>query len=35
MSMSLSEIAGQLTDKEGVRIWKRKNGEDVFALFEN
>ncbi|MGM0904576.1 MAG: 2-amino-4-hydroxy-6-hydroxymethyldihydropteridine diphosphokinase [Bacillota bacterium] len=20
-------------DKEGVRIWKRKNGEDVFALF--
>ena len=24
-----------LPDKEGVRIWKRKNGEDVFALFES
>lgn len=24
-----------LRDKEGVRIWKRKNGEDVFALFES
>ncbi|WP_053361288.1 2-amino-4-hydroxy-6-hydroxymethyldihydropteridine diphosphokinase [Bacillus sp. FJAT-27251] len=24
-----------ITDIEGVRIWKRKNGEDVFALFEN
>jgi 2-amino-4-hydroxy-6-hydroxymethyldihydropteridine diphosphokinase len=22
-------------DKEGVRIWKRKNGEDVFALIES
>jgi 2-amino-4-hydroxy-6-hydroxymethyldihydropteridine diphosphokinase len=22
-----------LPDREGVRIWKRKNGEDVFALF--
>lgn len=22
-------------DREGVRIWKRKNGEDVFALFES
>ncbi|MBA4538779.1 2-amino-4-hydroxy-6-hydroxymethyldihydropteridine diphosphokinase [Bacillus aquiflavi] len=22
-------------NKEGVRIWKQKNGEDVFALFEN
>jgi 2-amino-4-hydroxy-6-hydroxymethyldihydropteridine diphosphokinase len=22
-------------DKEGVRIWKQKNGEDVFALIEN
>jgi len=21
------------SDREGVRIWKRKNGEDVFALF--
>ncbi|KKK36639.1 2-amino-4-hydroxy-6-hydroxymethyldihydropteridine pyrophosphokinase [Mesobacillus campisalis] len=24
-----------ITDIEGVRIWKRKNGEDVFALFVN
>ena len=24
-----------LPDKKGVRIWKQKNGEDVFALFEN
>jgi 2-amino-4-hydroxy-6-hydroxymethyldihydropteridine diphosphokinase len=24
-----------IPDKEGVRIWKRKNGEDVFALFES
>ncbi|PLR78912.1 2-amino-4-hydroxy-6-hydroxymethyldihydropteridine diphosphokinase [Bacillus sp. V3-13] len=24
-----------LSDKEGVRIWKQKNGEDVFALFES
>ncbi len=24
-----------LPDKKGVRIWKRKNGEDVFALFES
>lgn len=22
-------------EKEGIRIWKQKNGEDVFALFEN
>jgi 2-amino-4-hydroxy-6-hydroxymethyldihydropteridine diphosphokinase len=24
-----------IVNKEGVRIWKQKNGEDVFALFEN
>jgi 2-amino-4-hydroxy-6-hydroxymethyldihydropteridine diphosphokinase len=24
-----------ITDKEGVRIWKRKNGEDVFVPIEN
>ena len=35
IDMPLSEIAGQLTDREGVRIWKQKNGEDVFALFAN
>ncbi|WP_338471297.1 2-amino-4-hydroxy-6-hydroxymethyldihydropteridine diphosphokinase [Niallia sp. XMNu-256] len=31
----LSKIVDELTDKEGVQIWKEKNGEDVFALFEN
>jgi 2-amino-4-hydroxy-6-hydroxymethyldihydropteridine diphosphokinase len=31
----LSVIIDQLTDKKGVRIWKQKNGEDVFALFES
>ncbi|UAL52406.1 MULTISPECIES: 2-amino-4-hydroxy-6-hydroxymethyldihydropteridine diphosphokinase [Metabacillus] len=31
----LSIIIDQLTDKKGVRIWKQKNGEDVFALFES
>ena len=31
----LYEIADQLSDKEGVRVWKEKNGEDVFELFEN
>jgi 2-amino-4-hydroxy-6-hydroxymethyldihydropteridine diphosphokinase len=35
MDMRLREIAKQLTDGEGVRIWKQKNGEDVFALFAN
>jgi len=35
IGMPLSEVAGQLTDREGVRIWKQKNGEDVFALFAN
>jgi len=24
-----------IPDREGVRIWKQKNGEDVFALIEN
>ncbi|MBM7694877.1 2-amino-4-hydroxy-6-hydroxymethyldihydropteridine diphosphokinase [Peribacillus deserti] len=31
----LSEILEAIPDKEGVRLWKRKNGEGVFALFEN
>jgi 2-amino-4-hydroxy-6-hydroxymethyldihydropteridine diphosphokinase len=35
MKDKLSEIADQLTDKEGVRIWRERIGEDVFALFEN
>ncbi|WP_096203222.1 2-amino-4-hydroxy-6-hydroxymethyldihydropteridine diphosphokinase [Bacillus sp. FJAT-45350] len=25
----------QLTDKEGVRLWKRRSGEGEFGLFEN
>ncbi|RAK16536.1 2-amino-4-hydroxy-6-hydroxymethyldihydropteridine diphosphokinase [Anoxybacillus vitaminiphilus] len=32
---SLLLIIDELPDKEGVRIWKQKSGEDVFALFEN
>lgn len=32
---SLSSIIDQLQDKEGVRIWKQKNGVDVFALLES
>lgn len=35
LKQPLCEIADQLSDKEGVRVWKEKNGEDVFALFEN
>ena len=25
----------ELRDREGVQLWKRRNGEDVFELFEN
>jgi 2-amino-4-hydroxy-6-hydroxymethyldihydropteridine diphosphokinase len=32
---SLKDYFNMNADKEGVRIWKQKNGEDVFALFEN
>jgi len=35
MEISLQAILEDISDREGVRIWKRKNGEDVFALFEN
>ncbi|WP_071393047.1 2-amino-4-hydroxy-6-hydroxymethyldihydropteridine diphosphokinase [Bacillus tuaregi] len=35
LKQPLYEIADQLSDKEGVRVWKEKNGEDVFAHFEN
>jgi len=34
-NQSLKEVLVELPDKEGVRIWKGKNGEDVFALFES
>jgi 2-amino-4-hydroxy-6-hydroxymethyldihydropteridine diphosphokinase len=32
---SVLTIIDSLQDKEGVRIWKQKNGEDVYALFAN
>lgn len=35
LKKSLSTIIDQLSDKEGVRIWKQKNGVDVFALLES
>lgn len=35
LNKSISTIIDQLQDKEGVRIWKQKNGVDVFALLEN
>ncbi|KKI91573.1 2-amino-4-hydroxy-6-hydroxymethyldihydropteridine pyrophosphokinase [Bacillus sp. SA1-12] len=35
MKESLLTIIDQLQDKEGVRIWKQKNGVDVFALLES
>ena len=35
MDISLSDLLNKISGKEGVRLWKRKNGEGVFALFEN
>ena len=35
VNAALDDILNQIPDKEGVRLWKRKNGDDVFALFEN
>lgn len=32
---SLAAYLREIPDREGVQIWKRKNGGDVFALFEN
>jgi 2-amino-4-hydroxy-6-hydroxymethyldihydropteridine diphosphokinase len=32
---TLQAVLEDIPDREGVRIWKRKNGEDVFGLFEN
>lgn len=32
---TLDDILNQIPDKEGVRLWKQKNGDDVFALFES
>jgi 2-amino-4-hydroxy-6-hydroxymethyldihydropteridine diphosphokinase len=31
----LNLLLTELPDKEGVRVWKRKNGEDVFELIES
>jgi 2-amino-4-hydroxy-6-hydroxymethyldihydropteridine diphosphokinase len=35
MGKPLKSCLQSIPDKEGVRIWKQKNGEDVFALIEN
>lgn len=35
MDKPLKSFLQSIPDKEGVRIWKQKNGEDVFALIEN
>ncbi|MCM3181082.1 2-amino-4-hydroxy-6-hydroxymethyldihydropteridine diphosphokinase [Cytobacillus horneckiae] len=35
MEQPLQRLLEAIPDRKGVRIWKRKNGEDVFALFEN
>ncbi|MFE8704062.1 2-amino-4-hydroxy-6-hydroxymethyldihydropteridine diphosphokinase [Cytobacillus sp. FJAT-54145] len=35
MEQPLKSYLEEIPDKEGVRIWKLKNGEDVFALFAN
>jgi len=34
-NQSLQDFLDKIPDREGVRVWKQKNGEDVFALFEN
>ncbi len=35
MKEPLKNCLQSITDREGVRIWKQKNGEDVFALIES
>jgi 2-amino-4-hydroxy-6-hydroxymethyldihydropteridine diphosphokinase len=35
MEEPLKSCLRSIPDKEGVRIWKQKDGEDVFALIEN
>ncbi len=35
MEGPLKSCLANIPYKEGVRIWKQKNGEDVFALFES
>jgi 2-amino-4-hydroxy-6-hydroxymethyldihydropteridine diphosphokinase len=35
MEKPITALLNELPDKEGVRIWKRKNGEDVFEPIES
>ncbi|MFS0784172.1 2-amino-4-hydroxy-6-hydroxymethyldihydropteridine diphosphokinase [Bacillus sp. 1P06AnD] len=35
MEESLREMLERIPDKEGVRLWKRKSGEDAFVHLEN
>ncbi|MCH1626910.1 2-amino-4-hydroxy-6-hydroxymethyldihydropteridine diphosphokinase [Fredinandcohnia quinoae] len=35
VEIPLSVLLDELQDREGVREWKRKSGEDVFELFES
>ncbi|KYD27350.1 2-amino-4-hydroxy-6-hydroxymethyldihydropteridine diphosphokinase [Geobacillus sp. FSL W8-0032] len=35
LSEPLTDIIDRLPDKKGVRLWKQKDGENVFALFES
>ena len=35
VEIPLTLLFNELPDKEGVRIWKQKSGEDVFALIES
>ncbi len=35
LNKPLSKVADELPDKEGVRLWKEKNGEDGFVHFAN
>lgn len=32
---SLEDILSQISDKEGVRMWKQKNGDEIFSLFKS
>ena len=35
VNAALDDILNQIPDKEGVRLWKQKNGDGVYALFES
>ncbi|MBM7704887.1 2-amino-4-hydroxy-6-hydroxymethyldihydropteridine diphosphokinase [Metabacillus iocasae] len=34
-AQEIRTLIDKLEDREGVTVWKRKNGEDVFGLFES